>query len=772
MKKLKYLILALLLVLLGQSAPKAVNANAAQSYVILFEPVGGISAQSAEEGYRQIVEAAGGEILSRMQNIPAMEISLDLEQAKVLKNQPGVLAVEPNIIFTIDAQTIGWGIGATNVQQAWDRGLTGAGVKIAIIDTGIAPHPDLSIAGGADFVNDGKDSYLDENGHGTHVAGIAAGLNNTIGIVGAAPEASLYAVKVLGASGGGDLADVISGVDWCISNEMDVINMSLGTSTYSAALEAALDEAYASGIIVAASAGNYGDNPNSVEDTVTYPGRLDSVIGVSAINSSRLITDFSSIGPSVDIAAPGKDIYSTSLNQGYKTMDGTSMSAPYVSGILALYKEAYPTAVPAELFQMLAANALDLGAPGKDVLYGYGLAQAPSIQSSLAEIISYSLPGQIAEATINSSAGTISLTLPAGSSLTALKADFTTSANIQSIKVGGVSQISGTTVNDFSSPVTYRITAEDGTVKDWVVSVELEQLELKTDIAEGYYRMTNVYSGKALGIYSISYADGASVTQYAAETASNQTLYFKKNSDGSYMIRFLHSRKMLDQGVADNRVLQWTEHGEDNQRWYVYRDGAGKLYIKNKQTGDFLSLASTADNAKPVLIDSPVIGDSRFQFTLASIASLPATPYVAEIEDGRYAVRSKSNGLYLDIAGGSSDNGAAMIIWPGHFNLNQLYDVSNTTSGTMIRAAHSGLALDVYGASSVSGAAIIQWTPHGNANQLWNFKRNADDGSLTIISKMSGLVLDVYGGYSSPGTKIIQWPSHGGDNQRWFFEKK
>ena len=150
MKKLQYLILALLLLLAGQSASKAVNANAnaAQRYVILFEASGGINAQAAEEGYRQIVEAAGGEILSRMENIPAMEISLDLDQAKALKNQPGVLAVEPNIIFTADAQTIGWGIGATNVQQAWDRGLTGTGVKLAVIDTGIAAHPDLNVAGG------------------------------------------------------------------------------------------------------------------------------------------------------------------------------------------------------------------------------------------------------------------------------------------------------------------------------------------------------------------------------------------------------------------------------------------------------------------------------------------------------------------------------------------------------------------------------------------------------------------------------------------------
>ena len=579
-------------------------------------------------------------------------------------------------------------------------------------------------------------------------------------------------MKVLGAAGSGELAEVIAGVDWCISNEMDVINMSLGTSTYSAALEAILDEAYDSGIIVAASAGNYGNNPDSSEDTVTYPGRLDSVIGVSAVDSSRLITYFSSIGPSIDLAAPGKDIYSTYLNQGYKTMDGTSMASPYVSGILALYRQAYPAYGPAELYQKLAASAVDLGAPGKDDLYGYGLVQAPQIQSSLAEIISFSLPGQIAEADIDPAAGTISVTLPTGSSLTALKASFTTSANIQSIKVGGVAQESGTTVNDFSSPVAYRVTAEDGTVKDWVVTVQVDQLERKTDITDGYYRLTNGYSGKALGIYSVSYANGASVTQYSSEAASNQSLYFKKNADGSYMIRFLHSKKMLDEGVAESRALQWTEHGEDNQRWYVYRDSAGKLYFENKQTGHFLSFASTADNARPVLVDSQAIGDSHFQFTLSALGSLPATPYVAEIEDGRYAVRSKSNGLYLDIAGGSSENGAALIIWPAHFNLNQLYDVANTTSGTIIRAAHSGLALDVYGASNVEGSAIIQWTLHGNANQLWSLKRNADDGSLTIFSKMSGQVLDVYGGMSAPGTKIIQWSSHGGDNQRWFFEKK
>lgn len=766
MKKLKSLILVAAILIAGLFTTRWINANNEQDYVVLFNHSAGQVLAAAD--WSAAVESLGGQVVTRMQTLPVMKVRLSLDEVRLLQESPLVRSVEPNILFHADAQTLGWGNVKTNVQTAWDNGLTGAGVKIAVVDTGIAAHPDLNIAGGVDLVDDGVDNYQDVYGHGTHVAGIAAALNNSIGVVGAAPDASLYAVKVLRDDGSGTLSEVLAGVDWSIANGMQVINMSLGTNTYSTALEDSLQTAYDNGILCVAAAGNNGAGT----DNVSYPGRFSSVLCVSATTSSDVIADFSSRGPAVDLAAPGDGIYSTYTAQSYTTMKGTSMATPMVSGIMALYRQAYPQATAAELYQMVEAGAVDLGTAGLDSLYGYGLVQAPQGLSSQAEILTYALPGQVGASTIDSASGTIQAVMPSGSSLTSLKATFTTSSKIQSIKVGSVAQISGTTSNNFTSPVTYTVKAEDGTVKNWTVTVLTEQLTQKTDLADGTYKLGSVYSGKSLGIYPVSYGNGGEAAQYPASAVSNQALVISGNGDGSYTLRFLHSKKVLDEAVAEGKVLQWTSHGGDNQRWIVYQDGSGKLYLKNKKTGHYLSMDALTDNAKPALNAAPVLGDSRYQFTLTSVGTLPSTPYVAEIEDGRYAIRSKKSGLYLDIYGASSDPGANLIIWPGHFAANQIFQVSNTATGTLLSPTHSGLMLDVYGASSAIGNQIIQWPYHGADNQIWLIGRNAGDGSYTVTSKMSGLVLDVYGGYGDPGTRVIQWTSHGGDNQRWFFEAK
>ncbi|NYD11757.1 minor extracellular protease Epr [Clostridium beijerinckii] len=242
---------------------------------------------------------------------------------------------------------------------AWSSSYTGKGVKIGIVDTGIANHEDLSVAGGAAFTSY-TTSYLDDNGHGTHVAGIIGAKNNGYGIVGVANEASLYAIKVLGNDGAGYLSDIIAGIDWCITNKMDIINLSLGSSVPSTALQQEVDKAYNQGILVVAAAGNDGTSDGST-DTVDYPAKYSSVIAV---------------------AAPGVNVLSTYLNNKYVSMSGTSMSAPFVTGDLALLKQANPGLSPNKLRAKLNENVIDLGISGKDSWYGYGLIQAPKGQTS------------------------------------------------------------------------------------------------------------------------------------------------------------------------------------------------------------------------------------------------------------------------------------------------------------------------------------------------------------------------------------------------------
>jgi minor extracellular protease Epr len=273
-------------------------------------------------------------------------------------------------------QQITWGIARVKAPEAWNNS-TGKNVKIAVLDSGISnSHPDLTVSGGINLVGKSKNNkWNDDNGHGTHVAGIIATRNNTIGVVGVAPDAQLYAVKVLDAYGSGYISDVIEGIDWAVQNNMDVVSMSLGTATYSQALNDTTVNAYNSGVILVAAAGNSGDGNLSTDD-VLYPAKFDSVIAVSAIDYNNIEPVWSADGAKVELAAPGVNIYSTWLNGGYANASGTSMAAPFVSGVAALVKGKNLSMTPQGIREALDYNAVELGEAGRDRRYGFGLVQA------------------------------------------------------------------------------------------------------------------------------------------------------------------------------------------------------------------------------------------------------------------------------------------------------------------------------------------------------------------------------------------------------------
>lgn len=314
------------------------------------------------------ITGANGKVHHISKNSAILSATVSTSEVDKLRKDPDVLAVEPDIIVHTQAQTTDWGITDVKAPSAWGIGNTGAGVKVAVVDTGIAPHDDLLVAGGTSVVNY-TTSYADDNGHGTHVGGIIGAENNSIGTVGVAPDADVYAVKALNSKGSGYLSDIIAGIDWAISNNMNIVNLSLGTTTDSLALQQEVDKAYSSGILVVAAAGNDGG-------AVNYPAKYSSAIAVSAVDSTNTIATFSSRGPEVEVAAPGVSILSTYLNNQYATMSGTSMATPMVAGELALIKQANPTASASTLRNTLAAQVLDLGAAGRDDLYGFGLIQS------------------------------------------------------------------------------------------------------------------------------------------------------------------------------------------------------------------------------------------------------------------------------------------------------------------------------------------------------------------------------------------------------------
>jgi minor extracellular protease Epr len=324
---------------------------------------------------KTLVAKNNGKVVREYKNIPAVSIEVPANALKGLKNNPNIVAVETDQLVRVKAEVVDWGTARVQAPAAWASGLTGKGIKVGVIDTGIAAHPDLVIAGGASFTSY-TTSYADDNGHGTHVAGIIGARDNEVGGVGVAPEASLYAVKVLSNNGSGYLSDVIAGVDWSITNRMDVINLSLGSSESSTSLKAVVDKAYASGVVVVAAAGNSG-TADGATNTVNYPAKYASVVAVGATNSSDTRASFSSTGVEVEVAAPGVGVTSTYLGGGYASLSGTSMASPAVAANVALLKQANPGLSASELRAKLQGLVVDLGSAGRDAWYGYGLIQAP-----------------------------------------------------------------------------------------------------------------------------------------------------------------------------------------------------------------------------------------------------------------------------------------------------------------------------------------------------------------------------------------------------------
>lgn len=321
-------------------------------------------------------EDFGGSDIEVFDEVSVVSAEMTEQEVQELLADPSVKAIEEDIVFTLSAQSEGWGIPQIQAPTAWKSGFTGKGVKVAVIDSGIASHSDLRIAGGVSTV-DYTTSYSDDQGHGTHVAGIIGALDNGIGLKGVAHEAELYAVKAFDSEGNAYLSDLIKGVNWAMENDMDIINLSGGSPDESSVFKQVFDRAYANGLLIVAAAGNVGVS-TGLGDNVDYPARYSSVIGVGAIGQNSIRARFSSTGPSVEVVAPGMDIYSTVLNNRFGYMSGTSMAAPFVAGQLALMKQAYPKLPNKDLRAVLTEDAKDLGQAGRDPLYGYGLVQASS----------------------------------------------------------------------------------------------------------------------------------------------------------------------------------------------------------------------------------------------------------------------------------------------------------------------------------------------------------------------------------------------------------
>ncbi len=290
-----------------------------------------------------------------------------------------------------------WNMIKLQMPQAWEAAKSGAPQKtlVAVLDTGIAQAADdldaASFVGGYNFIANSTNT-ADDNGHGTHVAGtLVQHTNNGIGVSGVAYyNARLMPVKVLDARGQGSFAQIIAGINYAVVSGAKIINMSLTASNGSQALEDAVNQARANGVIIVAAAGNQGG-------AVGYPAAYPNVVAVGAIRCDETRAYYSNLGPQIDVVAPGGDnnvdqnadgFGDGIVQQTFKTdspntfrylfLEGTSMATPHVSGVLALLLSNRPNLTPDAALNALYASVKDLGSPGRDDEFGRGLVQACS----------------------------------------------------------------------------------------------------------------------------------------------------------------------------------------------------------------------------------------------------------------------------------------------------------------------------------------------------------------------------------------------------------
>jgi subtilisin family serine protease len=345
-----------------------------------FRAMNSIVTMATEEEIALLLANASSGVISVRDDPKRYPMTRDLSPSHHLRR-----VQQRNLQQTWDGQSTGYGIELTQVDQLRSAtGLDGAGITVCVIDTGLdVTHEDFNTTGysGVTLI-DGSEWSSDSSGHGTHVSGIIAAADNTIGLVGVAPRATIYTVDIFGDNGYSYASALVDGVYRCRDAGAKIISMSLGGVDYIDQENTAFQELYNfNGMLSVAAAGNSGNNE------LSFPASYDNVLSVGAVGSSKTLASFSQYNKYVDLVAPGVGIWSTLPTSfceicseiGYTTygpLDGTSQATPFVSGIAALLMSSNPSWSVETVTNALLNSAEDLGTAGRDDLYGYGLVSA------------------------------------------------------------------------------------------------------------------------------------------------------------------------------------------------------------------------------------------------------------------------------------------------------------------------------------------------------------------------------------------------------------
>ncbi len=339
---------------------------------------------AADSSMMNTMDTAGGIMLESLTSdgmmlaeVPAGETNQSYIDK--LEAQPNVEYAQPNYVYTLDRSfndpgiPYQWYLSKINAFGAWDITAGSPNIKVAIIDSGLDyNHPEFAgkVCAQTDTLDNDGDAFDNVDEHGTHVAGIiAANADNGIGISGVAPGVQLIIVDAFNGENANTF-DILQGVQYCVANGADIINMSFGGAGNDRALETAINNAVSSGVVCVAAAGNEHTSAPS------YPSDYESVISVIATTHNDTKSVFSNFGSAKDISAPGDDILSTIPGNRYEYWGGTSMATPVVCGVIALMLSVNPDLSVGQVKDILYSTADDLGTPGKDDTYGYGRVNA------------------------------------------------------------------------------------------------------------------------------------------------------------------------------------------------------------------------------------------------------------------------------------------------------------------------------------------------------------------------------------------------------------
>lgn len=341
-----------------------------QEWLIVFDSKRSVSKFEFETEDLQVVK--------RFPSLSMLLVNMSKEKKEEIEKKASIVHMEKNEAIQFHKPNV------ANIKKEYDETVkrldldiltlnrySGKGIKVGVIDTGIANHPDLHVAGGVSFVSMDRSLHIDQDGHGTHVSGIIAAMDNDFGVTGVAPDSELYSIKVMNGDLKGTSSSVIEGIEWAIQHELDIVNLSLGWQEYVEMFDIVFKRAYDNGLLMVAATGNDGMSQ------VHFPASFESVIGVGAIDFDQGYAHFSNNGEALEFSGYGVDVYSTYLDEQYVYMSGTSMASPYITGILALYMEANPHLTNKEIRELARMNAVNLGAPGKDNFFGYGVLSLP-----------------------------------------------------------------------------------------------------------------------------------------------------------------------------------------------------------------------------------------------------------------------------------------------------------------------------------------------------------------------------------------------------------